>query len=251
MPIPSIFINATLTSIPGMKTLDDFLGKNWFQDFPALSNATPYAGYYFGQDVADITNNSFNLENPATVVGSLDNSSGYISVNVNNYIDTNEKASLNLTIGGVLRRPSTPTASLWFIGDFSGLGSAGVGFSVGINSNGRLCVAGQNAGTSTTPIASVAFPSSIAVGDIAAFTAYIHSAGITIAVYNPDTQQYDSGVASLGGVRTAGTENILIGRKRDNNATTLSCDVGSVVLIDGELSQAELIAVQQYLLNKE
>ncbi|WP_232551159.1 hypothetical protein [Klebsiella michiganensis] len=247
--ITSIFINGTLPVVDGMKNLNDFIISNWFEDFPALSAATPYAGYHFGQYVTDINNNSFNSENPATVSGSLNNSNGYISVNVDNYLDTNEKAALNLTVGGCFKRPEVPSGSLFFISDFTGTGSDAIGFAIGVSAAGKLRAAAQNAGVAQTSIADVDFPSSIAVGDYCAFTAFIRNGMVTIAVYNPVTQQYDSTAVGLSGDRAAGTKNVLIGRKQDNNATSLSCDVRSVVLINGGLSTAEHVAVQQYLLN--
>ncbi|HBR2359771.1 hypothetical protein AAHV69_27190 (plasmid) [Klebsiella pneumoniae] len=247
--ITSIFINGILPVVDGMKKLSDFTLINWFEDFPALSTATPYAGHFFGQDVADITNNSFNLENPATIIGTLDNSNGYVSVNTDNYLDTNEKATLDLTVGGCFKRPAVPSGSLFFISDFSGIGADATGFAIGVGANGKLRAAAQNAGVAQTSIADVDFPSSIAVGDYCAFTAFIRNGTVTIAVYNPVTQQYESTAVGLSGNRAAGTKNVLIGRKQDNNATSLSCDVRSVVLINGSLSTAEHIAVQQYLLN--
>ncbi|MCI4413839.1 hypothetical protein GSE38_07985, partial [Klebsiella variicola] len=86
--ITSIFINGALPVVDGMKRLSDFTVINLFDGFPELSDGTPYAGYCFAQDVPDIANNSFNFEKQATITGSLDNSKGYVSVNVDNYIDT-------------------------------------------------------------------------------------------------------------------------------------------------------------------
>ncbi len=245
--ITSILINGKLKVVDGMKTLSDFEISNWFDDFPTLSNATPYAGYYFGSDVKDITKNSFNAELPATLFGSLDNSSGYISANVDNYLDTGETAPINLTVGFLIKRPAASPG--WFAGDFSGVNETGVGFTVGIGgTGGKLRAAGQNPASTPTAVAAIDFPASIAVGDYCAFTAYILTDSVTIAVYNPDTQQYDANTAKMSGTRVAGDKNILIGRKPDNNSTTLSTDISAVVLINGQLATSEHIAVQQYLL---
>lgn len=246
--ITSIFNNGEFTFVPGMKKLSDFEVINWFDDFPALK-AMPFAGYYFGKDATDIAINNFDLENAAVEYGSLDNKNGFISADVDNYLDTQVKAPLKLTIGARIRRPAVPSGSLWFIGDYSGLGATGVGFAVGVGVDGKLRAAAQNTGVAQTTIASVDFPASIAVGDVVALTAYIRNGTVTIAVYNPETQEYDSNAVGMGGERAEGTANIFIGRKVDNNATTLSTDIGAIVMIDGELTTAEHIAVQQYLYN--
>ena len=247
--ITSIFINGALPVVDGMKRLSDFTVINLFDGFPELSDGTPFAGYCFAQDVPDIANNSFNFEKQATITGSLDNSKGYVSVNVDNYIDTNEKASQKLTVAGLFRRPLAPAGSLYFISDFSGADANATGFAIGVATNGKLRVAAQNAGVAQVSVADVDFPSSIAVGDYCAFTAFIRNSTITVAVYDPVRQQYNSTPVGLGGERKAGTRNILIGRKHDNNATALSNDVAAVVLIDGELTPAEHLAVQKYLYN--
>lgn len=246
--ITSIFINGEIPFVEGMKKLSDFEFKNWFADFPVLGSATPFAAYYFGAEATDITANNLNINSQATQYGTLDNSHGYIAVNTDNYLDTGYKAPAAITVGALIRRPPAAGSTVWFLADFAG-SSAGVGFAVGVSTAGRLVAAGQNSGATAAALAQVDFPASIAVGDFVALTAYIRNGTVTIAVYDPSAQNFQASSAGLTGTRAAGTNDILIGRKIDNNTSTTSTDVVSVVLIDGELSTAEHLVVQQYLLN--
>ncbi|STW55456.1 Uncharacterised protein [Klebsiella pneumoniae] len=120
----SHFTRYERTRHTGMKTLDDFTISNWFVGLPDVS-ATPFAGYYFGEPAPDITYNSYNKNAPAVINGSLNNADGYISVNNTDYLDTNQKAPLTLTICSVAKR-NAGGASLnaHMIADFSGSGSA-------------------------------------------------------------------------------------------------------------------------------
>lgn len=246
--ITSIFINGKIPFVEGMKNLSDFEFKNQFVDFPVLASATLFAAYYFGAEATDITANNLDINSQATQYGTLDNSPGYITVNTDNYLDTGYKAPAAITVGALIRRPPGAGSTVWFLADFAG-STNGIGFAVGISTSGRLVVAGQNSGATAAALAQVGFPASIAVGDFVALTAYIRNGTVTIAVYDPSAQNFQASSAGLTGTRAAGTNDILIGRKIDNNTSTTSTDVGSVVLIDGELSTAEHLAVQQYLLN--
>ncbi|EPF1298333.1 hypothetical protein ACSQOT_004851 [Klebsiella michiganensis] len=245
MPISSIFIDGALQVIPGMKTLDDFIITNWFSDFPTV-DGTKLGGYYFGTPVSNLAMNSFNNAAPATLNGSFDNSQGYINVDVNNYLDTTLKAPVPLKILAVIKRPSNPTAATYFISDFSGTGTGGVGFGLGIATDGKLRMTGQN--DTTTAIASVDFPSSVAVGDLCAIAAHVIQGSVYVAVYNPTTATYVAGNASMSGTRAAGTKDILIGRKTDNNTSTTSIAIKSAVLINGEITGAQQLAAMQYML---
>ncbi|WP_407302669.1 hypothetical protein ACHQJB_12170 [Raoultella planticola] len=248
--ITSIKINGKIPVQPGMKKVDDFYVTNWFEDFPDTSSA-PFAGFYFGEYANNITYNSFDGGNPAVQYGELNNEPGYIHANTINYLDSKKKATLALTIGARILRPATPSGDLWFVADFSGSGAAGSGFAVGVGSNGRLRVAAQNTGASTAIIAEVDFPASISVGDIVAVTASIKDGSLIISVYDPTTNASISGASGLSGTRTVGTTNILIGRKPDNNFTTLSTDISAIVMLNGSLTSAEHLSVQRYLYSME
>ncbi|HDY7399538.1 hypothetical protein [Klebsiella michiganensis] len=245
MPISSIFIDGALQVIPGMKTLDDFIITNWFSDFPTV-DGTKLGGYYFGTPVSNLAMNSFNNAAPATLNGSFDNSQGYINVDVNNYLDTTLKAPVALKVLAVIKRPANPSVATYFISDFSGTGTTGVGFGLGIATDGKLRMVGQN--DATTAVASVDFPSSVAVGDLCAIAAHVIQGAVYVAIYNPVTATYVAGNASMSGTRVVGTKNILIGRKTDNNTSTASTAIKSAVLINGEITGAQQLAAMQYML---
>ncbi len=245
MPIPAVFIDSDLPETPGQKNIDDFIVKNWFTDFPAV-DGTKLGGYYFGNPVSNLAMNSFNNAAPATLNGSFDNSPGYINVDVDNYLDTTLEAPVALKVLAVIRRPSNPSAANYFISDFSGMGAAGLGFGLGIATDGKLRMVGQN--DATTAVASVDFPSSIAVGDLCAIAAHVIQGAVYVAIYNPATESYVAGNTTLSGTRSAGTKNILIGRKTDNNTSTASTAIKSAVLINGEITGAQQLAAMQYML---
>lgn len=235
----------------GMKTLADFEKLNWFPDFPA-TDGVPYAGYYFGELVSDITLNSFEANKPLVVNGVVDNTQGYITVGVDNYLDTQNKAPVALTVAGVMRRPLTASgANTYAIADFSGAGSVAHGFGVGFSVDGRALAALQNIGVANASYAYVTFPDSIQPGDFFAFTAFARQGTITMAVYDPSTEKYVSSASAVSGNIAAGDNNILIGRKTDGNNSALTTDLKSVVLINGSLSADQHIAVQKYLLAME
>ncbi|MGD7731138.1 hypothetical protein ACQCY9_25460, partial [Escherichia coli] len=94
MPISAIYIDAVLPVITGMKTLSDFDVSNWFIGLPT-TGATPYAGFYFGDPVTDITYDSYDQNNPAVINGTVNNTGGFITVNPSNYLDTRKKATLS------------------------------------------------------------------------------------------------------------------------------------------------------------
>ena len=245
MPIPAIYIGSPLTVIPGMKTLSDFIITNWFTGFPEV-DGTKIGGYYFGTPVNNLAMNSFNNSVPATLNGTFDNSQGYINVDVNNYIDTTLKAPVALKVLAVIKRPANPSVATYFISDFSGTGTTGVGFGLGIATDGKLRMVGQN--DATTAVASVDFPSSVAVGDLCAIAAHVIQGAVYVAIYNPVTATYVAGNASMSGTRVVGTKNILIGRKTDNNTSTASTAIKSAVLINGEITGAQQLAAMQYML---
>lgn len=252
MPITSIFIDSELPVIPGMKTLNDFIITNWFKDMPDV-DATPFAGYYFGTPAFDITMNSFNNTLPAIVHGSLNNADGTIHVSIDNYLDTIELAPVGITVAGAFIRPSNPTGNAFIIGDY--MGEAGAsdakGFAIGINSTGQLRVAAKNLDSTNSASANIAFPSSVPVGALCAFTAYIRQGTITIAVYDPTTSNYVSNAAVLGGTRSAGTNSVLFGRKHDANSVDMVTPLKSVVLMEGAMTESQHVAVMQYLLSME
>ncbi|EJT9717963.1 hypothetical protein QHZ97_005008, partial [Escherichia coli] len=182
--------------------------------------------------------------------GSLNNADGYISVNNTDYLDTSQKAPLTLTICGVAKR-NAGGASLnaHMIADFSGSGSAASGFSIGFtNGTGNLFCVGQNNGQSSAGYAYAAFPASIAVGDLFAFAASITQGTVTVDIYNPQTGALISSSAAFSGTRVAGTNNVLLGRKTDNNNETTTKYIKSVLLMNGILTSAEKISVSQFLL---
>lgn len=250
MSITSIYINGKLPVIPGMKTLADFTVKNWFPDFPD-TDGIPYAGYYFGSQAHDITLNSFDNSIPLTIVGSVNNDSGFATVGTDNYLDTNEKSPVAVTVAACFIRPATPAANSWFLADFSGSGLGSTGWAIGIGANGRLRIAAQVADQANASAAELDFPTSVPVGSLCAVTAFIRQGTITITVYNPELQNYVSSASTLPGTRLAGTHDVLIGRKVDNNASAATTKILAVVLINGSLTTAQHISVQKYLLAME
>lgn len=244
MAITSIFINGELPVIANMKTLDDFIISNFFKDLPS-TDATPFAGFYFGERTTDITINSFDSDVPATVKGTLSNASGYISVGITNYLDTMQTAPVALTMGASFRRPPVPTVNTWLVSDYSS--TDGVGFAFGVSTNGKLILGSQVAGSGYTAT-EIDFPSSIAVGDMCGVTCFIRNGTITVAVYNPTTDAYVSSAVAISGTRLAGAKNILIGCKHDNNTSTSTLDVKAVLLMNGSLTTAQHVAVQKYLI---
>lgn len=250
MSITSIYIAGKLPVIPGMKTLADFTVKNWFPDFPA-TDGTPYAGYYFGTPVHDITLNSFDNTIPLTVVGLVNNDSGFVTVGTDNYLDTNEKSPIAVTVAASFIRPTTPAANTWFLADFAGSGLGSTGWAIGIGANGRLRIAAQVADQINAAVAELDFPASVPVGSLCAITAFIRQGTITITIYDPSLQNYVSSAIPLPGTRVAGTNDILIGRKIDNNNSLATTNIRAVVLINGSMTTAQHIAVQKYLLSME
>ncbi|HBB4110746.1 TPA: hypothetical protein KAV37_001343 [Escherichia coli] len=249
MPISAIYIDATLPVISGMKNLSDFDVSNWFIGLPT-TGATPYAGLYFGDPVTDITYNSYNKDSPAVIHGNVNNSPGYISVNTTDYMDTNQKATLSLSVCGVAKRnPAGASLNAHMIADFSGSGSAASGFSVGFtNGTGSLFCVGQNNGQSSAGYAYATFPTAIAVGDMFAFCASITQGSVTVDIFNPETGTLISGSSTFPGTRVAGTNNVLLGRKTDNNIETSTKYIKSCLLMNGILTSAEKISVSQFLL---
>lgn len=251
MPITSLFIDGVLPVIPGMKTLDDFNVTNWFLGLPE-SNATPKGGFYFGAAVTDITYNFFNLGEPATVNGTLSNASGFITADTNNNLNTHQKAPVSTTICGVMKRVATGGFNIQAIADFSGLGSTGLGFSVGFGSSGtELFIAGQNSGQATVAFASASFPSSVPVDANFAFVASITNGALAVDVYDPSTDTVLSGTNSLPGARVAGTKDIIIGAKPDNNVNNNITRIKSTLIMEGLMTAAQKKAVMQYLIAME
>lgn len=247
MPITSIYIDGKLPVISGMKTLNDFTVKNWFPDFPS-TDGTPYGGYYFGTPVHDITLNSFDNTIPLTVVGTVNNDTGYVNVGTNNYLDTNEKSPVAISTAVCFVRPATPAANMWFLADFAGSGLGSTGWAIGIGANGKIRLAAQVAEQANATVAEVDFPAAVTVGSECAVTAFIRQGTITITVYDPSTQNYVSSAVTLPGTRVAGTNDILIGRKVDNNSSVATVSIKATVLINGSMTAAQHVAVQQYML---
>lgn len=243
----SLFLGGPVPFKAGMKMMADFEKINWFQDFPE-TDGIPFAGYYWGANSSDITLNSFDSDKPLMVDGVVENSQGFVTVNRDNYLNTQYKAPVALTVAGVMRRAAGSTLNTYAVADFSGAGANAHGFGIATASDGRLLVARQNAETSSPSYAYASFPESIHVGDFFAFTSFIRQGTITIAIYDPSTGKYVSSASAVPGDIAAGDKNILIGCKTDNNNSALSSDIKSVVLINGSLTADQHIAVQKYLL---
>ncbi len=242
----SLFLGGPVPFKSGMKMMADFEKINWFQDFPE-TDGIPFAGYYWGANSSDITLNSFDSDKPLMVSGVVENSQGFVTVSRDNYLNTQYKAPVALTVAGVMRRAAAGGgANTYAVADFSGTAASGYGFGIGTAVDGRLLVARQNAGASVPAYAS--FPESIQVGDFFAFTSFIRQGTITIAIYDPSTGKYVSSASSVPGDIAAGDKDILIGCKTDNNNSGLATDFKSVVLINGSLTTDQHIAVQKYLL---
>lgn len=248
-PITSLFIDGVLPVIPGMKTLDDFNVTNWFLGLPA-SDATPKAGFYFGAAVTDIAYNSFNANEPATVNGTLSNASGFITVNNTNFLDTHQKAPLATTICGVMKREATGSLNIHAIADFSGAASAAFGFTVGFAASGtQLFMAGQNIGVANPTYAYAAFPASVPVDANFAFVASITNGAVAVDVYDPSTDTVISATnTSITGTRVAGTKNILIGTKTDNNSNNANKRIKSALIMEGLMTAAQKKDVMKYLI---
>ncbi|HBZ7308508.1 TPA: hypothetical protein MM016_005426, partial [Klebsiella pneumoniae] len=92
---------------------------------------------------------------------------------------------------------------------------------------------------------------SIAVGDLFAFAASITQGTVTVDIYNPQTGALISSSAAFPGTRVAGTNNVLLGRKTDNNNETTTKYIKSVLLMEGVLTSAEKVSVSQFLLSME
>lgn len=244
MPITSLFINGVLPVIPGMKTLDDFNLKNWFLGLPA-SDATVKGGFYFGSAATDITYNPFNVDEPATINGTLSNASGFITVNTDNNLNTHLKAPVATTICCVMKREAT--GALTVISDFSGAGSTGLGFLVGADNN-RMSIAGQNSGAAGATYAYAPLPSSVSVDANFAFVASITNGALAVDVYDPSTTTVLSGTASLAGTRVAGTKDIIIGAKPENNADNKTKRIKSTLIMEGLMTADQKKAVMQYLI---
>lgn len=248
MPITSLYIDSVLPVIPGMKTLDDFNVTNWFLGFPT-TDATPLAGFYFGAAVTDITYNSFNQAYPATVVGTVSNASGFITVNNTNNVITNQKAPVAVTICGVMKRENASGTNVHAIADFSGAGTTAFGFSIGFASNGsQIFLAGQNNGQAAANYAYATFPDSIPIDANFAFVASISNGALAIDIYDFTNDVVISGTNSLPGTRVAAINNTIIGAKADNNFNNISKRVKSTIIMDGLITAAQKKAVMQYLI---
>ncbi|MFQ6505683.1 hypothetical protein ACLNDF_07370, partial [Klebsiella pneumoniae] len=57
--------------------------------------------------------------------------------------------------------------------------------------------------------------------------------------------------AAFPGTRVAGTNNVLLGRKTDNNNETTTKYIKSVLLMEGVLTSAEKVSVSQFLLSMD
>lgn len=246
MPISAIYIDAVLPVIAGMKTLSDFDVSNWFIGLPT-TGATPYAGFYFGDPVTDITYDSYDQNNPAVINGAVNNTGGFITVNPSNYLDTRKKATLSVTICGVVKRNAAAGLNSHMIADYAGSGSTASGFSIGFDTTGRLFCVAQNTGQSAV-YAYADFPSSIAAGSLFAFVATVNQGVVAIDIFNAATSTLVSATSTLPGTRVAGTNNVLMGRKVDNNVETSSKYIKSTLLMNGSLTSAEKISVSQFLL---
>ena len=249
MAITSIYIDSVLPNVAGMKTLDDFNIINWFLGMPAV-DATPVGGFYLGALATDLAYNSFNPENPGVINGVLSNAPGYVTVNNTNNLDTNIKAGVTTTICGVMQREAANSLNVHAIADFSGLGSAAYGFSIGFGSSGyQLFMAGQNLGQSTANYAYANLPETLAVGSMFAFAASITNNALTVSVYDAATDTVLSGSGALSGTRVAGDKNIIIGAKQDNNSNNTAKHVKSTIILDGLLTTEQRKNVLKYLLN--
>lgn len=247
MAVTSIFINATLPVISGMKKLSDFEMQNYFSDIPATAAAWS-AGFYFGDDNNDITSNSFDLGSAATVTGTPVRNGDYLTLSGAGYLDTGLKMPASFSFAGTLKRPATATASSWICTDFMGSGASGSGFAVGI-ANGQLVVGNQN-GESTLPRAFIDIPASIAVGGDMGIVAYIQGTTLYGAIYNPVTQTLVSATATSGNARVASTRNALLGAKYDLPPAT-SIQLKTALLTPGDIgTDAQKLALLQYLLAK-
>ncbi len=120
MPIAAIYIDGKFSNTQGMMNVNDFLVSNWFRNFPE-TDGVPFAGYYFGNTVLDITRNSFDNSIPLKINGEISNRNGYVTLNTENYFDTSITAPVSITLAGVARRREvTEGTNQYMIADFSG-----------------------------------------------------------------------------------------------------------------------------------
>ncbi|HEA5378545.1 TPA: hypothetical protein RXC67_002641, partial [Escherichia coli] len=85
-------------------------------------------------------------------------------------------------------------------------------------------------------------------GSLFAFVATVNQGVVAIDIFNAATSTLVSATSTLPGTRVAGTNNVLMGRKVDNNVETSSKYIKSTLLMNGSLTSAEKISVSQFLL---
>lgn len=251
MEITSIYLDTVLPTIPGMLNIRDFLVHNFFEDMPPIPNGTiPIAGFYWGPEQPNITDNGYKPELPATVHGEPSNATGRLVVDRNNYLDTNLGGSLSewSWAAGVYRPMTNPDQSLWYFSNFQGAGSDATGWAVGVGNNGRLRVGYQTLGR---PFAGfdLDWPSSVAPGGKCAISGIVWGGRITIAVYDPLTDNY----VSSGGntpIHTAFNRNFLVGAKYDNNLFAGSAQLYALLVFPEDIAGVGHTQTLRYLYNK-
>lgn len=247
MSITSIYIDAELQVIQGMKNISDFLSLNWFRGLPDIG-ATPFAGYYFGTPATDISLNSYDNSKPLSFVGTVTNEGGVINVGRDNYAVTDYKSPTDMTIATVIKKGGTRGANTYFISDLSGTGTSVIGFGLAISTSGNIVLAVQNSGQTGPTYANANFYSEAVVGELVGVVATVKNGSLYVATYDPTTQTMTSGTASPPGTYSAGVNNIRIGCKVDNNTSGLTTEVKSALLMAGELTTSEQVSVMQFLL---
>ncbi|MEH8710263.1 hypothetical protein [Klebsiella quasipneumoniae] len=238
--ITSIFLDTVLPVIPGMKTLDDFIVKNYYSDVPV--SADWISGYYWDQVNPRIAANSINPASSGVVIGAPIRNADSVTFSPSAYIDTQMKMPAKLTVAMTFKRPATNPAFVF--SDYSGTGSTATGFAIGISSSGGVA-AFQDSGAAVIPV-----PAGIAVGDMLGVTAYIRDTTISVSVYNPATDTIITGYGNPPVARTAGTRTALVGRKFDNNGAN-SVSARTLLVANGDIGPAaNHLSVIKYLLAK-
>ncbi|MFH7126258.1 hypothetical protein ACHWUR_05235 [Klebsiella pneumoniae] len=244
----SLFLGGPVPFKSGMKMMADFEKINWFQDFPE-TDGIPFAGYYWGANSSDMTLNSFDSDKPLMVSGVVENSQGFVTMSRDNYLNTQYKAPVALTVAGVMRRAAaggalTPMPWQIFLAQQRvGMVLVSVQQLTGVFWwRARMPVRQYR----PMPMLHSRNPFRWAIF-LRSLRLFVRER-LRLPFMTPSTGKYVSSASSVPGDIAAGDKDILIGCKTDNNNSGLATDFKSVVLINGSLTTDQHIAVQKYLL---